>query len=50
MIIIGIMIALQLNNMNEDRKAQVEFELYIVQLREDVRTAIGSVDVDKVTR
>jgi len=43
LIIIGIMIALQLNNMNEDRKAQVEFELYVVQLREDVGTAIDNV-------
>ena len=41
LIIIGIMMALQLNNWNEDRKAQVEFDAYIVQLREDVRTAIG---------
>ena len=37
LIIIGIMIALQLNNWNEDRKAQEEFELYIVQLKVDVR-------------
>ena len=40
LIIIGIMMALQLNNWNEDRKAQVEFELYLVQLREDVQKAI----------
>ena len=30
LIIVGIMIALQLNNWNEDRKAQAEFDLYIV--------------------
>jgi len=40
LIIVGIMLALQLNNWNEDRKAQAEFDLYLVQLREDVRTAI----------
>jgi len=40
LIIVGIFFALQLNNLNEDRKAQAEFELYIVQLREDVREAI----------
>ena len=42
LIIVGIMIALQLNNWNEDRKAQVEFDEYIVQLREDVKGAIES--------
>jgi hypothetical protein len=42
LIIVGIMIALQLNNWNEDRKAQVEFDEYIVQLREDVRTALSN--------
>ena len=41
LIIVGIMLALQLNNWNEDRKAQVEFDLYIAQLREDVRLAIS---------
>ncbi|MDA0348140.1 MAG: DUF6090 family protein [Verrucomicrobia bacterium] len=40
LIIIGIMLALQLNNWNEDRKAQAEFEVYILQLKEDVRKAI----------
>ena len=39
LIIVGIMIALQLNNWNEDRKAQAEFDEYIVQLREDVKGA-----------
>jgi hypothetical protein len=40
LIIVGIMIALQLNNWNEDRKAQQEFDLFLIQLKEDVRTAI----------
>jgi len=40
LIIIGILFALKINNMNEDRKAQVEFDAYIVQLREDVKEAI----------
>ena len=43
LIIIGIMMALQLNNWNEDRKAQEEFDLYIVQLKADVRMAIENV-------
>ena len=46
LIIIGIMLALQLNNWNEDRKAQAEFEAYIVQLREDVRDAIDNVETN----
>jgi microsomal dipeptidase-like Zn-dependent dipeptidase len=41
LIIIGIMLALQLNNWNEDRKAQAELELYVLQLKEDVRLAIS---------
>ena len=40
LIIIGIMLALQLNNWNEDRKAEVEFELYLAQLKGDVELAI----------
>ena len=40
LIMIGIFLALQLNNWNEDRKAQTEFDEYIVQLKEDVRAAI----------
>ena len=47
LIIIGIMIALQLNNMNEDRKAQVEFDVYISQLKGDVRTAIEDANNSK---
>ena len=44
LIIIGIMLALQLNNWNEDRKSQAEFDVYIVQLREDVQAAIQDVE------
>ena len=40
LIIIGIMLALQLNNWNEDRKTQAEFEQYLVQLKVDVKKAI----------
>lgn len=43
LIIIGIMFALQLNNWNEDRKSQAEFEVYVVQLKEDVRKGIKNV-------
>ena len=45
LIIIGILFALKINNMNEDRKAQVEFDEYIVQLREDVKEAIENIDL-----
>ena len=47
LIIIGIMLALQLNNWNEDRKAQIEFEIYVDQLEADVRTAIANVETSK---
>ena len=40
LIIIGIMLALQLNNWNEDRKTQAEFEQYIVKLKGDVAKAV----------
>ena len=40
LIIVGILFALKINDWNEDRKAQVEFDEYVVQLREDVKTAI----------
>ena len=40
LIIVGILIAVQISNWNEDRKAQVEFDEYVVQLRGDVRKAI----------
>ncbi|QXD22692.1 hypothetical protein F7C95_12130 [Opitutia bacterium ISCC 51] len=49
LIIIGIMLALELNNWNEDRKAQVEFEVYADQLEADVRTAIVNVEKSKAT-
>ena len=47
LIIIGILFALQISNWNEDRKAQVEFEVYIEQLKADVRTAIENVERSK---
>ena len=40
LIIIGIMLALQLNNRNEDKKAQAEFALYTTQLKEDALKGI----------
>ena len=40
LIIIGILIAVQISNWNDERKAQAEFEFYVSQLKEDVRTAI----------
>ena len=47
LIIVGIVLALQLNNWNEDRKAQVEFDAYILHLKEDVRAAIENVEASK---
>ena len=44
LIVVGILLALKISDWNEDRKAQVEFDLYIVQLREDVRLAISVVE------
>ena len=41
LIIIGILFALKINNMNEDRMAQLEFEEYINQLKEDIGQAIS---------
>ena len=43
LIIIGILFAIQISNWNEDRKAQAEFEIYIEQLKFDVRKAIENV-------
>ncbi len=40
LIIVGILFALKINDWNEDKKAQEEFDEYIVQLKQDVRTAI----------
>ena len=40
----GILFALKINDWNEDRKEQVEFEIYIEQLKEDVRGAISNVN------
>ena len=40
LIIVGILMALKINDWNEDKKGQVEFEEYIVQLKEDVQAVI----------
>jgi hypothetical protein len=45
LIITGILIAVQISNWNEDRKAQAEFDMYVVQLREDVREAIEITEI-----
>ena len=44
LIIIGILIAVQISNWNEDRKAQAEFNEYVVQLKVDVKRAIEYMD------
>jgi len=41
LIIVGILMALKINDWNENRKAQVEFGAYVVQLREDISQAIS---------
>ena len=40
LIIVGILFALKINDWNEDRKAQAEFDEYIVQLKVDVEQVI----------
>ena len=40
LVVIGILIALQVNNWNEGRKAQEELEAYVVQLQADLRRII----------
>ena len=40
LIIVGILFALKINDWNEDKKAQVEFDEYVVQLKMDVQKAI----------
>ena len=44
LIVVGILLALKISDWNEDQKAQVEFDLYVVQLREDVQLAIENVE------
>ena len=44
LIIVGILIALQISEWNADRKAEAEFDAYVVQLREDVRKAIENAE------
>lgn len=41
LIVIGILLALKINNWIEDRKAQTEFDNYLLQLQEDVKLAIS---------
>ena len=47
LIIVGILFALKINDWNEDWKTRVEFDAYLVQLREDVRDSIASVQNSK---
>lgn len=44
LVVIGILIALQLNMWSDDRKAQVQFEGFIKQLKVDVETAIKNAE------
>ncbi len=44
LIVIGILIALQVNSWNENRKAQKAFKSYIEQLKADVETAIKNAE------
>ena len=45
LVVIGILIALQLNMWSDDRKAQVQFEGFTQQLKLDVETAIKNAEV-----
>ena len=47
LIIVGILFALKISDRNEDRKTRAEFDTYLVQLREDVRDSIASVQESK---
>ena len=47
LIIVGILFALKISDWNEDRKTRAEFDTYLVQLREDVRDSIASVQESK---
>ncbi len=47
LIIVGILFALKISDWNEDRKTRAEFDTYLVQLREDVRDSIASVQDSK---
>jgi hypothetical protein len=47
LIVVGILFALKINDWNEDRKAQSEFNEYVAQLSVDVSTAIGYRDYTK---
>ena len=44
LIIVGILFALKINDWNEDRKVQVEFDAYVMQLRVDVRKSIENLE------
>jgi len=39
--VVGILLALKISDWNEDQKAQAELDLYIAQLKEDMRKAIA---------
>ena len=41
---VGILLALKISDWNEDQKAQAELDLYIVQLKEDMRKAIAAAE------
>ncbi len=44
LIILGILFAFQINDWNENRRAQAELDRYIVQLQKDVGLAISIID------
>jgi len=39
--VVGILFTLKISDWNEDQKAQAELDLYIAQLKEDMRKAIA---------
>ena len=44
LIVVGILLALKINDWNEDRKAQAEFDMFTLQLKTDLQLAISDVE------
>ena len=44
LIVVGILLALKINDWNEDKKAQAQYDLYITQLKADLQLAIENID------
>lgn len=47
LVVFGILIALQINNWNEDRKAQNKTNAYLVMLSDEIKTNLGRLDLSQ---